>query len=277
MIVLSHYQACILLKAHDTLTCEVSPDLGLTSVAVTINSDGVCFPDETTLAWADIETIATSDNGCFYVTADGIEKIQAFSEMTGRVYTLYPTELAPTMLVSGFPMHRIKNTNPHKDTLSKIRTIKPVMGKVLDCNTGLGYTATQAAKTAEHVITIELDTAALEVCRLNPWSQALFIDPKITQIIGDSYNIVQEFEDGVFSRIIHDPPTFKLAGDLYSEAFYAELYRILEYKGRLFHYIGDLTSHHGKRVSRGALQRLQKVGFKRITPRNDAFGVVAIK
>ena len=100
------------------------------------------------------------------------------------------------MLVSGIPMHRIKDTNPQQDTLEKIRSIKPVVGQVLDTATGLGYTAILAARTAEHVTTIELDPAVLQVCRVNPWSQELFDNPKITQLIGDSFDVVAGMESG---------------------------------------------------------------------------------
>ena len=99
------------------------------------------------------------------------------------------------MLVSGIPMHRIKDTDPHADTLEKMRAVRPVVGQVLDTATGLGYTAIEAAKTAAHVTTIELDPAALEVCRRNPWSQALFDNPKITQVVGDSFEVVLELRE----------------------------------------------------------------------------------
>ena len=31
------------------------------------------------------------------------------------------------LLVAGFPMHRIKNTNPHQDTLEKIKAVIPTL------------------------------------------------------------------------------------------------------------------------------------------------------
>jgi predicted methyltransferase len=65
------------------------------------------------------------------------------------------------------------------------------VGQVLDTATGLGYTAIEAAKTAAHVTTIELDPTALEVARCNPWSQALFDNPKIMQRIGDSFDVAE--------------------------------------------------------------------------------------
>ena len=40
--------------------------------------------------------------------------------------------------------------------------------------------------------------------------------------------------------ILHDPPRFGIAGELYSQGFYYEqLARILKRRGRLFHYTGS--------------------------------------
>ena len=151
------------------------------------------------------------------------------------------------------------------------------MGRVLDTATGLGYTAIEAARTAEQVTTIEIEPAALEVAHLNPWSQPLFENPKITQIVGDSFNEIETFEEETFARIIHDPPTFALAGDLYSGAFYHQLFRVLQRGGRLFHYIGDLESKSGRSVTKGAIRRLREAGFSRVVQQTKAFGLVVYK
>ena len=174
-------------------------------------------------------------------------------------------------------MHRIKDTEPHQDTLEKIRAIKPLVGQVLDTATGLGYTAIEAARTAEHVTTIELDPAAINVCRLNPWSQELFDNPKITQLIGDSFDVVAEMEAGRFTRVIHDPPAFSLAGDLYSGVFYRELYRVMRNRSLLFHYIGDPESKSGRSITAGVIRRLEQVNFRQVRRIPRAFGVVAVK
>lgn len=131
------------------------------------------------------------------------------------------------MLISGIPMHRIKATDPHQDTLQKIKAIRSVVGRVLDTATRLGYTAIESVKYADEDVTIELDPVVLEVARLNLWSQALFDNPRIRQIIGDSFEETRTLESNSFSRINHGPPAFSLAGDLYSEAFYRELFRVL--------------------------------------------------
>ena len=181
------------------------------------------------------------------------------------------------MLISGIPMHRFKGIDPHQDTLRKIKTITPIRGHVLDTATGLGYTAIEAAKTADHVVTIELDPAALEIARLNPWSQALFDNPKITRISGDSAEVIHTFADNQFARIIHDPPSFSMAGELYSGQFYRQLFRVLQPGGRLYHYIGDLSAKSGRNaaIAKGAIRRLQEAGFVRVVRRPNAFGLVA--
>ncbi len=276
-VVLSHYQCRPLLALRDRgeRAARTSLDLGLSEVTLTLSSSGLVLPGGEALPWASIEQIAESPNACFIWRSGSAAKIQAFSEALSRVYTLYPTERAPTMLISGIPMHRIKNTDPYQDTLAKMRAISPVSGPVLDTATGLGYTAIEAARSADHVTTIELDPTVLDICRLNPWSQALFGDPRIEQLIGDAYDLVETISANAFSCIIHDPPTFSLAGHLYSADFYHQLQRILRPRGRLFHYIGDPDSKSGRSVTRGVMKRLKDAGFQRVSSRPQAFGLVA--
>jgi uncharacterized protein len=278
-IVLSHVQVAPLLEARrkELAQIEVSPDLGLTKVPVAITPEGVIFPRGEHLDWENIEKVQKAQSSCFLVENGTARAIQVFSEETNRVCSLYPTNGAPSMLIGGFIMHRIKDIDPMQDTLKKVRTVAPVVGRVLDTATGLGYTAIEAAKNAEQVVTIELDPGAQEIARLNPWSRALFENPKITQVMGDAFDVVPTFEDESFTRIIHDPPAFSLAGQLYSGEFYRQLYRVLKRGGRLFHYIGDLNSKSGGTVTRGVLRRLQEAGFTRIVRHPEAFGVVAYK
>ncbi len=278
-IVLSHVQVAPLIAAYAAGSQQTacSPDLGLSEVQVALSADGVRFPDGELLSWADARAIAAEENKCFTLRNGEIDDIAFFSEHTHWVRTLFPTHRAPTMLVSGITMHRIKGVDPHEDTLRKIRAIAPVTGRVLDTATGLGYTAIEAAKTATEVVTIELDPAGLEVARLNPWSRRLFSDPKIKQIVGDAFEEVQQFADRSFARIIHDPPMFSMAGELYSGAFYKQLARILKPNGRLFHYIGDLESTSNRTLLPGIMRRLKEAGFVKVIRHNEAFGVVAYK
>lgn len=278
-VVLSYIQAEVLLNARQQgqTSVDVSPDLGISTIIVQLLPTGVTFASGEHLKWQDVEKIKKSSTNCFVVEDGSTRPIQIFSENTNRMCSLLPTKRTPSMLIAGFTMHRIVDIDPMQDTRKKIATIAPIVGRVLDTATGLGYTAIEAAKTAKHVITIELDPGAQAIARENPWSRDLFTNTHIEQVIGDAYEVIPTFEDESFDRIIHDPPVFSLAGELYSGVFYRQLYRILKRGARLFHYIGDLNSKSSGTVARGALKRLQEAGFTRVVRHPEAFGVVAYK
>ncbi|MCL7452215.1 MAG: methyltransferase [Anaerolineae bacterium] len=277
--VLSYVHAAPLLLARQAgeATARTSLDLGLTTSEVHLGAERVVFSDGQWLRWEAVEEIAEDESVCYAVEDNAAVKIQRFSGVSNMVYVLMPTQRAPTVLVSGIQMHRVRDTDPWQDTLEKIRALSPLQGRVLDTCTGLGYTAIAAAKTAQSVTTIELDSDMLEIARLNPWSAPLFEHPKISQVVGDSYEEVERFEASSFARIIHDPPMLNRAGELYSSEFYRRLYRILKDRGRLYHYVGDPESRSGRNTIRGVSRRLRDAGFQRVDTRARAFGVVAYK
>jgi uncharacterized protein len=275
-LVLSHFEVKPLLEAREKRLFMTSPDLGKTKTEVTISAAGVTYFDALLLSWETLTNIASEEKKCFWVAEDTIEELRVFSEETQWVRSLWPTGSAPTTVVAGFPMHRIQGINPLEDTKRKVEAAAPINGRVLDTATGLGYTAIYAARFAS-VVTLELDPAALTLARKNPWSQELFDNPKIEQKIGEAQELITSFAASSFSQIIHDPPTFKLGGELYSTAFYKELYRVLQKNGRVSHYIGDPESLSGKRTTRGVIQRLQDAGFSRVIPKPNSFGVLAVK
>lgn len=281
-LTLSHVQARPLLAqweagSGEPQTATTSPDLGLSTVPVTLTSAGVSFPSGEAAPWDVVRRIISTPNQCFTVSAGEAQAIALFSPTTGTLRSLMPTEGAPTTLVSGFSMHRIKGTEPWADTQSKARAILPITGRVLDTTTGLGYTAILAARAATEVVTIELDPTGLEIARANPWSHELFDRANVQRVTGDAFEVVAEQRESSFDRIIHDPPYMTLAGELYSEEMYRRLFRVLRKGGRLFHYIGDPRSASGAKTTAGVMRRLESAGFQRITRRPDAFGVTATK
>lgn len=277
--VLSHFQARALLAALDAGAPSVTSSLDLNQSQVTLPIDGaaVWLPNHEALDRDALAWIVEDENSCFEAANGELRKIEAFSSQTERYYSLYPTASAPTMLISGIPMHRVKGADPWLDTQSKLRAARPVTGRVLDTCTGLGYTALTAAQSASAVLTIELDPAVHTIIRRNPWSYRLFDTPQIETRTGDSAELIAELDDASFDVILHDPPMFSLAGDLYSLSFYRELVRVLAARGRVFHYIGNPESKSGGTVTRGVVRRLQEAGFRRIVPHPEAFGVTAYK
>jgi predicted methyltransferase len=278
-VILSYIQTRPLLEARKRgqVVVETSPDLGRSNTSVTLSTEGVRFATGERLDWASVEKISQSKVNCYTVSANGMQSVQTFSKETNRLCSLMPTRGAPTMLIAGFVMHRIKEIDPWQHAQRMIAAIAPMSGFVLDTATGLGYTAILAAREASGVTTIELDPGVQAIAQLNPWSQGLFANLKITQVMGDAYEVVPTFVGESFDRIMHDPPTLKLAGELYSSAFYRELYRILKRGGRLFHYVGDPNSKASSGITRGVVRRLQEAGFSRIVRRAEAHGVVAYK
>jgi len=275
---ISAFQASKILAAYKAGKQELvsSLDLNRTRTTLRIDASGVHLPSGSVVSWVSIEKVIEEDRKVFLVDGEEVTAIHVYSETTGWVRTLCPSASAPTVLVSGFPMHRIKDCDPVKDTEAKMRAFGKVRGRVLDTATGLGYTAIAAAKAASEVVTIELDPAALEIARFNPWSAELFSLPNITQILSDAFEEVLRLEAGSFSGILHDPPTFALAGELYSGEFYRRLRRLLKRGGALFHYIGDPESGHGKKHFPGVTRRLNESGFERVRVAREAFGVTAV-
>jgi uncharacterized protein len=279
MFLLSHYHIAPAFTARHSGRDQatLSLDLGLTTCDVGVRPDGIVLPGGALVPWESLCEVQDHQVTCFVVRENGVEKVQRFSPRLNLFYSLMPTSGAPTLLVGGFTMHRIAGIHPETDTERKMRTIAPCRGRVLDTATGLGYTAIAAARTAQHVITIERDPIVLDIARLNPWSRPLFEQPNIQRVVADAYGYVQDLDDATFTRIIHDPPTFSLAGELYSGVFYRHAFRILRHGGRMFHYIGNLESKSGGRVMRGAVRRLKEAGFYRVVQRPEAFGLVAYK
>ena len=95
--------------------------------------------------------------------------------------------------------------------------------------------------------------------------------------MSDILDIIGELPNNYFDYIIHDPPRFSLAGELYSYNFYKELYRVLRKGGKMFHYTGSPgEKYRGKKFIKGIGERLTKAKFAtRFIPR--AQGFIAIK
>ena len=255
-------------------TAAVSLDLGVTEEHVALDAATVSIGNAN-LSRTTLVEILAAPNQCFEWADGAWRPLSVFSETTGWVRTLRPTADAPTTVVAGFPMHRIVGTTPLADAQAKVRALGRPRGRVLDTATGLGYTAIELARTATEVVTIELDAAALELARRNPWSAPLFDTPSIRMLPGDATEVVHTFADREFAAVLHDPPTPQLGGKLYSSAFYAELRRILRPGGRLFHYVGDPTTGRASRATAGVARRLTDAGFVEVRRDKTAFGVVA--
>ena len=241
---------------------------------IKLEGDEFIFPDGTRVERDVVRRIARDEESVYFIRK-GVYK----AAIAGKhYYKLVPT-IPPTIEINGIRMHRTRGVNPLQDTRNKVNTVNPKEGEtVLDTCMGLGYTAIESAKRGAYVITIEKDPSVIELAKINPWSRELFMGGKIQVVQGDAFGVVRKFNDETFDVIIHDPPRFSLAGQLYSEEFYRELFRVLKPEGRLFHYVGNPgKKYRRKDLQRGVMERLRRVGFVGVKRIEEALGVVARK
>jgi len=277
---LSVFQAEQLLTAHDEgkLSIPITLDLGITESTVQIVGGKFIFPDKQELSVTDLKKVVKNPAVCFFIEDNQAKKIHWFSEETHNFYKLVPTGLKspPTFEISGIKMHVVKEFAPDVDTTRKIAAIAPVRGKVLDTCLGLGYTAMEAAKTASEVISCERDENVLKLIDWNPWSEGLKENKRIQIIHDDVEQHIKGFPNNEFDAIIHDPPRLTLSSPLYSSPFYAELYRVLKPRGKLYHYTGNPGSKkRGIDLPGNVMLKLKRTGFRNV--RRAHYGVVGEK
>lgn len=185
----------------------------------------------------------------------------------------------PTLEINGIHMHRLKDTTPIIDSKTKVKSAGVKKGDVvLDTCLGLGYTAILSLeKGAKEVYSFEIDENVIWVTERNPWSRRLG-SPNIVVYKEDVVKGVTMFPNDFFDKIIHDPPRFSgTTGDLYSLAFYRELYRILKPGGILFHYTGEPRRHGTPSILKGIKERLSQAGFRVLRYDSRAEGFVCYK
>jgi predicted methyltransferase len=237
-------------------------DLRFTQQRVLFKKDRVIIGDFS----YDLKTMQKiAKNPSVFLIEKKPKKIAFFDN---RYYKLEPIEnTAPTIEIDGIRMHRTKHMTPLEDARRKIHAVEISANEnVLDICTGLGYTAIESYRMKAIVTTIEKDPNVLEIARYNPYSADLFAgikDKRITLISEDASEAVKQFEEDSFDVILHDPPRFAHAGELYSQEFYVDLYRILKKEGRLLHYVGKPGSkYRGKDFISGVQERLNIACFK---------------
>ena len=190
------------------------------------------------------------------------------SRYSSSLIKLVPTEWGvPTFEIDGIKMLPTSKESPLEDARRKVALIEPRGKVVLDTCGGLGYFAASCLEAGvAHIQSIEKNADVLWLRTLNPWSP----DPDAPASGGrlqlnhaDVSQAITQIADASVDALLHDPPRFGIAGELYSQAFYGQLARVLRRGGRLFHYTGSpnkLTS--GRDVPREVEKRLEKAGFK---------------
>ena len=196
------------------------------------------------------------------------EEFAPISRFAGSLIKLVPSGRgAPTFEIDGIKMLPTAKESPFEDARRKVALVAPRGRSVLDTCGGLGYFAACCLEAgATRIQSFEKNESVLWLRTLNPWSP----DPDSETSGGrlqlrhaDVSQAIHEVATASVDAILHDPPRFGIAGELYSQVFYDQLARVLRPGGRLFHYTGSpnrLTS--GRDVPREVAKRLEKAGFR---------------
>jgi len=216
------------------------------------------FKDRTVYYWADAE-------GTF----------QPAARFSSSLIKLVPTEWgAPTFEIDGIKMLPSAKISPFEDAQAKVALIQPKDKTILDTCGGLGYFGAWCVRGgAKRVESYEVNSGVLWLRSINPWSPAAA--PPLRLIHEDVTRAITALDAGSVDAILHDPPRFGIAGELYSLSFYRQLARVLRGRGRLFHYTGTpnkLTS--GRDVPNEVAKRLRNAGFR---TEKIGDGILAVK
>jgi uncharacterized protein len=191
---------------------------------------------------------------------------QAAARFTTALVKLVPTQWGPpTFEIDGIKMLPTAHVSPYEDAQRKVALIQPRGKVILDTCAGLGYFAAWClAGQAAQVLSYEKSADVLWLRALNPWSPPndTPADARLRLTQGDATRQVELLPQRSVDAILHDPPRFGIAGELYSQAFYEQLARVLKRHGLLFHYTGSPNKvSRGRDLAREVEQRLRRSGF----------------
>lgn len=237
-----------------------SLDLGRSEEDVGLSADGFIFRGQS-YPWPG----KVKDRTLYYW--DG-EEFLPISRFSASLIKLVPTEWgAPTFEIDGIKMLPSAKLSPFDDARRKVELIAPAGKTVLDTCGGLGYFAACCLDAGvAQIRSFEKNPDVLWLRTLNPWSpdpDAAGSGGRLQLAQGDVSEEIAALPSNSVDAILHDPPRFGIAGELYSQLFYDQLARVIRSGGKLFHYTGapnKLTS--GRDVPREVAKRLEKAGFK---------------
>lgn len=212
------------------------------------------------------------DRTVYFWTGTAFAPVARFS---GALIKLVPTSWGPpTFEIDGIKMLPTAKVSPYLDARDKVALIDPAGKRILDTCGGLGYFAAWCQQGgASEVLSCEKNADVIWLRGINPWSPQLGAGMLLHH--GDIALLLPSIAPQSIDAILHDPPRFGIAGELYSQAFYTELARVLRPGGRMFHYTGSpnkLTT--GRDLPNEVITRLARVGFK---ADRHADGVLAVR
>jgi predicted methyltransferase len=251
----SVHDALVLARRAGVATATCSLDLERTQVCVSIAEDRWSYGEG---RFPYLERC--KERTVYRWTGSEFEPVSRF---TTSLIKLVPTEWGPpTFEIDGIKMLPTARVSPYADAEQKVALIEPRGKRILDTCGGLGYFAAWClAGGAAQVVSFEKNADVLWLRSLNPWSPAEH--PTLRLAHAAVEREIAALPSASFDAALHDPPRFGIAGELYSQAFYGELARVLERGAKLFHYTGSPNKlASGRDVPSEVSRRLVVAGFK---------------
>ena len=255
-------------RARGESTWRGSLDCGRSTDDLALHADGVDWRG-THWPWPGADAkLKDRTLYAFLDAGDGARDWQPVQRFGRSLIKLIPTDWGPpTFEIDGIKMLPTAQVSPWDDAATKVGFIQPRGKRILDCCGGLGYYAAHAlAGGAAHVQSFEKNPDVVWLRQLNPWSpdaDDATLQGRFTLTPGDVSKAIATLPDAHFDAALHDPPRFGIAGELYSQAFYDQLARVLKPDAPLFHYTGAPNAKtSGRDVPGEVIKRLEKAGFR---------------
>jgi len=273
LLTLPVHSALITARDAGAVTTDCSLDLDRSTTTVELRGDGWIWNDRR------FPYLAGCKHRTIYYWADN--GFQPLARYTSSLVKLVPTRWgAPTFEIDGIKMLPTLLVSPWDDAARKVGLIAARGKRILDTCGGLGYFAAWCLRgQAAHVQSYEVNADVIWLRSRNPWSPDYRWSTQpghgLTLVCADVAERIASMPSASFDAILHDPPRFGIAGELYSQVFYDQLARVLKRRGRLFHYTGSPNRLSGGRdLASEVAVRLRHAGF---SAELSGDGVLAVK
>jgi len=254
------HDALLAARAAGAATLDCSLDLGLSATMVAIGAQAWSWHAQH-YPYAEV----CRERTVYHWSGDGFEPVARYGT---ALYKLVPSTWGPpTFEIDGIKMLPTARVSPCVDARAKVALIEPRGKIILDTCAGLGYFAGCCLRAgAARVVSYEKAPEVLWLRSLNPWSPDSRWSRQDCSALrlaqADITSAIVQLAAASVDAVLHDPPRFGIAGELYSQVFYEQLARVIRARGRMFHYTGTPNKlSRGRNLPQEVSRRLQRAGF----------------
>jgi len=214
-----------------------------------------------------------------YIYDDQTRSLERLALFTDHLYRVRVINGFPILEIDGVRMNLLKEVNPVEYARRVVEGLKVRRGMdVLECCMGLGYITAELVRRGARVWAVEKRREVVELSRATPWFSHLHSHERVKVVNKPIEEFVEEArEEGLrFHRIVHDPPSPRMAGELYSRKLYRAYRDVVREKGMLYHYSGLPGQQRGWDEVERTARRLEEAGWRVVRKDRLLKGVFAV-